>query len=75
MTAIGFLLIAVVVSALGGLVLWFQHREPNSLDSGLEAFRREMEALAPPVEEPEPQLRRVTRPNRPLNGRDRPDGS
>ena len=65
MTAIGFLFIVVVVSGVGGLVLWLQHREPNTLESGLEAFRREMDALAPPEDQPAPQLRRVKRPTRP----------
>ena len=65
MSALGFLLIVVVVSALGGLVLWIQHREPNTLESGLDSFRREMEALAPPRDDPEPKLRRAKRPSRP----------
>lgn len=65
MTAIGFLFIVVVVSGVGGLILWLQHREPNTLESGLEAFKREMDALAPPADHPGPQLRRVKRPTRP----------
>lgn len=48
MNALVFLLIVVVVSALGSLVLWLQHRSPNTLESGIEAFQREMKALAPP---------------------------
>jgi len=48
MSAIVFLLIVVVVCAIGGIVLWLQHREPNTLESGLDSFRREMDALAPP---------------------------
>ncbi len=74
MNAIGFLLIVVVVSGIGGLVLWLQHREPNTLESGLEAFKREMDALAPPADRPDPQLRRVKRPTRPGEGPDRRDG-
>jgi hypothetical protein len=46
--ALGFLLIAIVVSAVGCTILWLQHRSPNTLESGIEAFQREMEALAPP---------------------------
>jgi hypothetical protein len=42
-----FLLLAVLVSAVGCAVLWYQHRTPNTFDSGIEAFRREMDALAP----------------------------
>jgi hypothetical protein len=47
MSALLFLLLAVVVSVVGCGVLWFQHRTPNTYDSGIQAFRREMEALAP----------------------------
>ncbi len=35
MNALSFLLIVVVVSAVGGFVLWLQHRQPNTLESGL----------------------------------------
>lgn len=64
MSAIVFLLIVVVVSGIGGIVLWLQHRQPNTLESGLDAFRREMNALAPPADDPEPRLRRAKRPTR-----------
>ena len=50
MSAIVFLLIALGVSLIGGLYLWLQHRSPNTLDSGIKAFQREMDALAPPPE-------------------------
>ena len=65
MSAIVFLLIVVVVCGVGGIVLWLQHREPNTLESGLDSFRREMEALAPPADDPETKLRRAKRPSRP----------
>ena len=65
MSAIVFLLIVVVVCGIGGLVLWIQHRQPNTLESGLDAFKREMDALAPPADDPEPKLRRAKRPDRP----------
>jgi hypothetical protein len=77
MSALLFLLLAVLVSSVGCAVLWYQHRSPNTLDSGIKAFQREMDALAPPGDEPvrpraEPTERpaRVTRPERPS----RPDG-
>ena len=63
MSAIVFLLIVVVVCAIGGIVLWLQHREPNTLESGLDSFRREMDALAPPGDDPEPKLRRAEAPH------------
>lgn len=53
MNALVFLLIVVVVSAVGSLVLWAQHRSPSTLESGIEAFQREMQALAPPEERTE----------------------
>jgi hypothetical protein len=62
MQAILFLAIALVVCAIGGAVLYVQHRQPNTLESGLDAFRREMDALAPPDDEPAPELRMAKRP-------------
>jgi hypothetical protein len=53
MSALVFLAVAVLLSAAGCFVLWYRHRSPNTLDSGIEAFRREMEALAPQDEDPE----------------------
>lgn len=54
MSAIGFLLIALVVAAIGCLILWVQHRSPSTLESGIDAFQREMDALAPPDESKRP---------------------
>lgn len=51
MSAVGFLLIALAVSLIGGVYLWLQHRSPSTLDSGIKAFQREMDALAPPSDE------------------------
>ncbi len=51
MSALIFLALALVVSVVGCGVLWWQHRTPNTVDSGIEAFRREMDALAPPDDE------------------------
>ncbi|MDP1820247.1 MAG: hypothetical protein Q8K58_10220 [Acidimicrobiales bacterium] len=48
MSALIFLLLALLVSAVGCAVLWYQHRSPNTLDSGIRAFQRERDALAPP---------------------------
>jgi hypothetical protein len=52
-SALVFLLIVLVVSAVGSLILWLQHRSPNTLESGIEAFQREMHALAPPEDDRE----------------------
>ena len=51
MGAVIFLALALaVVSLVGCGVLWYQHRQPNTYDSGIQAFRREMDALKPPDE-------------------------
>ena len=47
MSALVFLFLAVVVAAVGCGWLWYQHRTPSNFDSGIDAFRREMDALAP----------------------------
>ncbi|HEY4633841.1 MAG TPA: hypothetical protein VIH00_07995 [Candidatus Limnocylindrales bacterium] len=47
MNGIVFLALALVVSILGSIVLWLRHRDPTSLDSGIDQFQREMRAIAP----------------------------
>jgi len=47
-----YLALAVVLSAVGVLVLWFRTRRPRSMNAHIEEFARELEALAP---EPEPR--------------------
>ena len=74
MNALAFLLVVVLVCAVGGLVLWIRHRQPTTLESGLDAFRREMDALAPPEDAPEPRVRGPKRPVRPRPPVD-PEGS
>jgi hypothetical protein len=75
MQAVLFLAIAVAVCVVGGAVLYVQHRQPNTLESGMDAFRREMDALAPTEDEPRPKLRMVKKPSprseRPPTGRGR----
>ena len=61
MTALLFLLIAVVLSLLGTLVLWLHQRRPTSMQAGIEEFSRGMKALEP---EDEPQRRRPAVPHR-----------
>lgn len=51
MGALLFLAMALVVSAVGCGVLWYQHRQPKTYDSGIQAFKREMDALRPPDDE------------------------
>jgi hypothetical protein len=51
MSALVFLMFAVVLSAVGSAVLALRHRKPHGPKSSIDAFRREMEALAPPLGE------------------------
>ena len=57
MNALVFLFLVLVVSGIGSAILWYQHRSPNTLESGIEAFQREMEALAPPDDDLRPDRR------------------
>ncbi len=47
MSNLVFLLAAVVVAALGIALLWARSRAPRSVDSGVEGFSRQMDALSP----------------------------
>jgi len=42
-----FLAVALVVSVFGSLMLWYRHRDPTSMDHGIDQFQREMRAIAP----------------------------
>jgi hypothetical protein len=46
-TSILFLVAALVLSLVGCAVLLLRHRKPTSLEYGIDAFSREMAALAP----------------------------
>ena len=48
MSALLFLLGAVAVSAFGSAVVVLRQRKPTGLHGSIDAFRREMDALAPP---------------------------
>lgn len=47
MNAVAFLMLALVISVAGSTVLYLRNRAPSSLESGIDNFRREMQALAP----------------------------
>jgi hypothetical protein len=76
-TALYFLLGALVISAIGSLIVVLRHREPRTEDWSVEEFRREMQALSPEAGSPRrmpppPALRpRTAHPVRPP----RPPGS
>ena len=64
MSGAAFLLIAVVIAVVGSLIVWFRHRTPKHVESSVDAFRREMDALSKPPTPTQPP-----RPVRPLDRR------
>jgi hypothetical protein len=42
-----FLGLAVVFTAIGCAVIYLRQRKPSGVDDGIEAFKRELDALAP----------------------------
>ncbi len=60
MSGVAFLLIAVVVAAVGSLIVWIRHRKPTHFRSSVDDFQREMDALSTP---PTPST-----PPRPVRG-------
>lgn len=42
-----YLVAAVIVSVIGGLVIFLRNRKPTSMEAGIDAFHRELKALAP----------------------------
>ena len=47
MSALLYLGIAVLISVIGILVLWYRNRKPRSLESGINEFQEGLRALAP----------------------------
>jgi hypothetical protein len=48
MNNLAYLGLAVGLSVIGLFVLWLVRRRPRSMEAGMEAFNRELQALAPP---------------------------
>ena len=42
-----YLVIAIVLSLVGSLILWYRTRQPKSMDAAIKEFSRGLEALAP----------------------------
>ena len=59
MTILWYIIGPVIVVGIAASVVWLRNREPTSLESGVESFRREMQALSP---EAAPEHRRRTEP-------------
>ena len=50
MSGVAFLLFAVVVAAVGSLIVLIRHRKPTYFMASVDDFQREMDALStPPV--------------------------
>jgi hypothetical protein len=54
-----YLALALVLSVIGVLVLWYRTRRPRSMDAHITDFARELQALAPdrPRRRPAPPQR------------------
>ena len=44
---LAYLIGAVVLAVIGGLIVWLRHRQPKSVDANMASFRRGLSALAP----------------------------
>lgn len=42
-----YLAIAIVLSLVGSLILWYRTRQPRSMEAGIEQFSKGLKALAP----------------------------
>jgi hypothetical protein len=60
-SALIFLGVAVVVSLVGIAIMALRARQPTSLESGIDAFKREMRALEPEDERRQRQAGRDPR--------------
>ena len=49
---LAYLIGAVVVAVIGGLIVWLRHRQPKSVDANVESFNRGLRALAPDASSP-----------------------
>ncbi len=49
---LAYLIGAVVLAIIGGLVVWLRHRQPKSVDANVESFHRGLRALAPDGSQP-----------------------
>jgi hypothetical protein len=49
---VAYLIGAVVLAFIGGLIVWLRHRQPKSVDANVESFSRGLRALAPDASNP-----------------------
>jgi hypothetical protein len=60
-----YLLVPVIFVTAYGLYVWARNRQPSSLESGVDAFQREMRALSPDAA-PGPRRRPEADPRAPV---------
>jgi hypothetical protein len=60
MKVLWYLAVPIMLVTAYCVVMWWRNRQPTSLESGVDTFRREMDALSPP---PMPERRRAVRPS------------
>jgi len=63
MSVLSYILVPVLLVTIYSIAVWMRNRKPTSIESGVDEFRREMQALSP--EEIRQERRRVTRPSGP----------
>ncbi len=49
---LAYLIGAILLAIIGGLVVWLRHRQPKSVDANVESFQRGLRALAPDAPSP-----------------------
>jgi len=60
-----FLALAVGISIVGSLIIWYRNRKPTTFMSSIDSFQKEMTALARDPNEPQPKRARGSTPTRP----------
>lgn len=66
-----YLFVPLLIVAAVATVMWYRNRQPTSLEAGVEAFRREMDALSPDAHLRRAEETRARQP-RPGGGRTGP---
>ena len=47
MSSLVYLFVVIALSVIGSMFVYYRHRRPKSLESGIDEFSRELRALAP----------------------------
>jgi hypothetical protein len=60
-----YLGVAAIFTGVGCTIIWLRQRKPTGVDTGIDAFRRELQALAPDRDEYDERDRRDNEDGRP----------